>query len=133
MDNIQEKKTILVVDDDVDITEFLSTELEEFDENLKVISFQNGMLALQYLQQNKADLLITDIAMPDMDGYELYSRVSDLRPDLPIIMMTGFGYDPNHTVVNAKKAGLKDVVFKPFDINKLMNIIYQRISKPEQI
>lgn len=133
MDNIQEKKTILVVDDEVDITEFLSTELEEFDENLKVISFQNGMLALQYLQQNKADLLITDIAMPDMDGYELYSRVSDLRPDLPIIMMTGFGYDPNHTVVNAKKAGLKDVVFKPFDINKLMNIIYQRLSKPEQI
>jgi DNA-binding NtrC family response regulator len=129
MDSTENKKIIIVVDDEPDITEFLCTELEDFDENLKVLCFENGLLALQFLQQNKADLLITDIAMPDMDGYELYSRVSDLRPQLPIIMMTGFGYDPNHTVVNAKKAGLKDVVFKPFDINKLMTIIYQRLKQ----
>ena len=120
---------VIVVDDEIDIVDFLKSEIEEYDENIEVICFNNGLDAFYHIQQNNCNLLITDIAMPDMDGFELYSRVSELRPNLPIIMMTGFGYDPNHTVVNAKKAGLKDVIFKPFDMNKLMALIYQRIIK----
>jgi DNA-binding NtrC family response regulator len=120
---------VIVVDDEIDIVDFLKSEIEEYDENIEVICYNNGLDAFYHIQQNNCNLLITDIAMPDMDGFELYSRVSELRPNLPIIMMTGFGYDPNHTVVNAKKAGLKDVIFKPFDMNKLMALIYQRIIK----
>jgi len=120
---------VIVVDDEIDIVDFLKSEIEEYDENIEVICYNNGLDAFYHIQQNNCNLLITDIAMPDMDGFELYSRVSELRPNLPVIMMTGFGYDPNHTVVNAKKAGLKDVIFKPFDMNKLMALIYQRIIK----
>ncbi len=102
--NLQQKIRILVVDDEQDIVDFLKVELEDYDENFSVSGLNRGIDALKLIQQNSCDLLITDIAMPDMDGYELYSRTKDIRPELPIIMMTGFGYDPNHTVVNAKKA-----------------------------
>ncbi len=125
---INKLKTIVIVDDEPDILDLLQTEIKDFDENFTIMTFNDGLSALQYIKQNTCDLMITDIAMPDMDGYELYSRVHDLRPAMPIIMMTGFGYDPNHTVVNAKKAGLRDVIFKPFDINRLMTLIYQRLS-----
>lgn len=129
IDNEKRNLKVVVVDDENDIVDFLKTEIEEYDENIEVICFSNGIDALQHIQQNTCNMLITDIAMPDMDGFELYTRVSDLRPTLPIIMMTGFGYDPNHTIVNAKKAGLKDVIFKPFDMNKLMAMVYQRLIK----
>ena len=120
---------ILITDDEQDILELLESELSDLDENFKITLTNSGYEALNYLQSNQVDLLLTDIAMPDMDGFELYNRAKEIRPNLPIIMMTGFGYDPNHTVVNAKKAGLRDVVFKPFDINKLLAMIYQRVVK----
>ncbi len=120
---------LLITDDENDILQLLDCELKDYDENFEITLADSGYKALNHLQNNECSLLLTDIAMPDMDGFELYKRAKEIRPELPIIMMTGFGYDPNHTVVNAKKAGLKDVVFKPFDINKLVAMIYQRINK----
>ena len=121
--------TILITDDEQDILDLLRGELSEADSNFHLLLADSGYKALNYIQTEQIDLLLTDIAMPDMDGYELYKRTTELKPNLPIIMMTGFGYDPNHTVVNAKRAGLKDVVFKPFDISKLLALIYQRIAE----
>lgn len=69
--------------------------------------------------------------MPDMDGYELYGRVKDYDPNIPVIMMTGFGYDPNHVLVRAKVDGLKDVIFKPFDVDKLIALIDKKLSERE--
>ena len=120
--------TILVTDDEKDILDLLRVDLKELDERFNVITTDSGYKALNYIQSNEVHLLITDIAMPDMDGYELYKRTKAIRPVLPIIMMTGFGYDPNHTVVNAKKAGLTDVIFKPFDMNKLLAMIYSKLG-----
>lgn len=118
---------IIITDDEPDILQLLNSELTDYDENFEITLANSGYEALSFLQSEGYDMLITDIAMPDMDGFELYKRAKDIRPDIPIIMMTGFGYDPNHTVVNAKKAGLKDVIFKPFDICKLVSMIYQRV------
>lgn len=119
---------ILVVDDEVDVTDYLKFELEDACSKMEIICKNSGYDALEVVQSGKIDLLITDIAMPDMDGYELFSRARELIENLPIIMMTGFGYDPNHAVVKCKKDGLKDVVFKPFDIEKLLKKIEQRIG-----
>lgn len=119
---------ILVVDDEVDVTDYLKFELEDACSKMEIICKNSGYDALEVVQSGKIDLLITDIAMPDMDGYELFSRARELIEDLPIIMMTGFGYDPNHAVVKSKKDGLQDVVFKPFDIEKLLKKIEQRIG-----
>jgi YesN/AraC family two-component response regulator len=125
------KYVLLITDDEENILIWLKSELTEIDDNFEVVVTKSGYESLDYIQKNQVDLLLTDIAMPDMDGYELYRRTKEIRPQLPIIMMTGFGYDPNHTVVNAKKEGLRDVLLKPFDINKLLTRIYKRQTKNE--
>ena len=122
------KKVVLVVDDEVSVTEYLKLDLEEHNPNIRVLCQNTGYEALKEIMKGSVDLLLTDIAMPDMDGYELYSRTKDYNEDLPIIMMTGFGYDPGHAVVKSRKNGLRDVVFKPFDIQKLSDLIQKRIK-----
>jgi DNA-binding NtrC family response regulator len=121
-----QKINILVVDDELFITETVKDELEQRHKALNVIVKNSGYEALQAIMEGKIHLLITDIAMPDMDGYELYSRSRELRETLPIIMMTGFGYDPNHTVVKAKQDGLHDILFKPLDYDDLLKLIFER-------
>ncbi len=120
---------ILIVDDEVDVTDYLRYELEDYNPDWEIISINSGLKALQLIMEDSVDLLITDIAMPDMDGYELYSRTKEIRPNLPIIMMTGFGYDPNHAVVKSRKKGLKDIVFKPFNMVELFTLISTRLSE----
>ena len=119
---------ILIVDDEKSVTEYLKMELEEFCQDFEIICSSGGYEALSIIMKGGVDLLLTDIAMPDMDGYELYSRTKEYDENLPIIMMTGFGYDPEHIVVKSKKDGLQDVVFKPFDINKLNELIKKRLA-----
>ncbi|HHI87962.1 MAG: response regulator [Candidatus Cloacimonas sp. 4484_140] len=114
-------KTILIVDDEQDTLDYLSYVLPK--RNFKVITADNGFDALQIVREQHIDLVLSDIAMPDMDGYELYSQIRDFDDTIPIVMMTGFGYDPNHVLVKAKKDGLHDIIFKPFEIDDLVHMI----------
>lgn len=119
---------VLIVDDERSVTEYLKMELEDSDNDFEIICSNAGYEALSLIMRGDIDLLLTDIAMPDMDGYELYSRTKEYDENLPIIMMTGFGYDPGHAVVKSKKDGLQDVIFKPFNILKLNEMIKKRIA-----
>ena len=120
-------KTILIVDDEQDTLDFLSYVLPK--KNYKVITADNGFDALQTIREQHVDLVLSDIAMPDMDGYELYSQIRNFDDTIPIVMMTGFGYDPNHVLVKAKKDGLHDIIFKPFEVDDLIHIIKKEIGK----
>lgn len=120
---------ILIVDDEIHITEFLEDELSEKYPDFEILTRNSGLEALKVVNEGGVDLLLTDIAMPDLDGYELYSRAKQLHATLPVIMMTGFGYDPNHAVVKSRQDGLKDVIFKPFKLQKLFAIINLRLQK----
>ena len=117
--------TILIIDDDQDILDMISAGLNEIDSDIQVITTNSGYTAMQLIHERDIDLVLTDIAMPDMDGLELYKRLKELRPELQFIMMTGFGYDPNHVIINTKQIGLKQVIYKPFDVNKLHKKIYE--------
>ena len=119
---------ILVVDDEKVVTDYVKMELEDCCEDMEVICRNSGYEALSLIMQGSISLLLTDIAMPDMDGYELYSRAKDYNDELPIIMMTGFGCDPNHAVVKSRKEGLQDVIFKPFDTQRLFSLIKKRLA-----
>jgi len=123
-------KLICVVDDEEELVQNLKIELEAMRPEWTVHTFSNGMDALIEILNGEADLVLTDIAMPDMDGYELYWRIMDHDPTIPVIMMTGFGYDPNHVLVRAKVDGLKDVLYKPFDMDILAELIEKRLSTP---
>ncbi len=122
-------KTICIVDDEEELIVNLKIELESLRPEWKVLAYNNGIDALRQIIQGRVDLVLTDIAMPDMDGYELYWRVKDHDAELPVIMMTGFGYDPNHVLVRAKTNGLRDVLYKPFDTEKLIELIDRRMAR----
>jgi DNA-binding NtrC family response regulator len=114
---------LLIVDDEPDIIEDLTQDLSDLRDDLEIISARSGYEALNHIMQGTVDILLSDIAMPDMNGYQLFARTKEYNPQLPVILMTGFGYDPNHVVVNAKKDGLQDVLFKPFSLAKLSALI----------
>ncbi len=121
-------KLICIVDDEEELVESLKIELQAMRPEWDIHTFSDGLKALQKIMSGTVNLVLTDIAMPDMDGYELFWRVKDYDDKIPVIMMTGFGYDPNHVLVRAKVDGLKDVIFKPFDIEKLVAIMDRKLS-----
>lgn len=127
-------KKILVVDDEKDVLQFLHKELSKHLPGFSIETADNGYAALRHIMSGNIDLLITDIAMPDMDGYELFLRAREQKEHMPVIMMTGFGYDPNHTVVNARNAGLgaEDILFKPFDTDYLVKLIKERLLSDKE-
>ncbi len=118
--------TILIVDDEQSVTDFL--ELELGDLGYEIITENSGYEALSHVMQNEVDLVLTDIAMPDMDGYQLYSRIREYDENLPVVMMTGFGYDPGHVVVKCRNDGMQDIVFKPFDIEQLHGVLERNLD-----
>ena len=122
-------KVICIVDDEIELVKNLKIEIQGLRPEWELHTFSDGLKALQMIMSGKVDLVLTDIAMPDMDGYELFWRVKDYDEKIPVIMMTGFGYDPNHVLVRAKVDGLKDVIFKPFDVEKLVALIDRKIQK----
>ena len=121
-------KVICIVDDEEELVNNLKIEIKALRPAWELHTFSDGLKALQMIMAGKVDLVLTDIAMPDMDGYELFWRVKDYDANIPVIMMTGFGYDPNHVLVRAKVDGLKDVLFKPFDVEKLVELIDSKFS-----
>jgi len=122
-------KTICIVDDEEELVHNLKLELKSLKKDWNILAFASGTEALHEILRGKVDLVVSDIAMPDMDGYELFWRIRDYNEHLPVIMMTGFGYDPNHVLVRSKVDGLKDIVFKPFDVENLAELIETRIQE----
>jgi two-component system, sensor histidine kinase SagS len=70
------------------------------------------------------DLVISDIRLPDYSGYQLMLRLQKFMDPVPMVLMTGFGYDPGHSIVKARQAGLhpKALLYKPFRLEQLLNV-----------
>jgi two-component system, sensor histidine kinase SagS len=86
--------------------------------------------AIALARQSEYSAALVDIRLPDMDGYLSYSRLREVQPGLPIILMTGFGYDPNHSIVKARQEGLQTVLYKPFRADRLMEAVEQALRAP---
>jgi FixJ family two-component response regulator len=72
--------------------------------------------------------VISDIRMPDRNGYEVYRRAKELDANLPVILMTGFGYDPHHCIVRASQEGLQSFLFKPFRATQLLDVLRKTLA-----
>ena len=84
------------------------------------------------MSQGGYDVVIADIRMPDMSGFEFMLKlreIMDAEP-VPLILMTGFGYDPDHSIVKARQAGLQGVLYKPFRLDQLLQAVEQIIKVP---
>jgi len=109
---------VLVVDDDGGIRQTLAEILEA--EGCKVETAADGALALAKIEKGGFDVVLTDVVMPNMDGYELFITVRKRWPDLPILMMTAFHYDKDHIIKRSRIEGLDGVIFKkPVDSERL--------------
>jgi CheY-like chemotaxis protein len=75
------------------------------------------------------DVIIADIRLPDMSGYQLFLRLRDLVDPVPLVLMTGFGYDPGHSIVKARQAGIDLVLFKPFRVDQLLDTVERAIAR----
>ena len=64
-----------------------------------------------------------------MSGYQLLLRLQEILDPVPLILMTGFGYDPGHSIVKARQAGIDLVLFKPFRIDQLLDTVEKAISR----
>lgn len=82
---------------------------------------KDGYEAIHELDRQSFDIVVTDIKMPHRNGYEIFAAARRCREDMPVILMTGFGYDPNHSIVRAGQEGLCGVLFKPFRVDQLLD------------
>ena len=115
MTGAPDHRRILVVDDEPQITRVLRTSLSSQGYDIRVAN--NGETALEILKDWTADLVITDLAMPVMDGVELCRRLR-AKSEVPIIVLSVRGEE--RTKVQALDVGADDYVTKPFGINELL-------------
>jgi len=111
--------TILVVDDEEGIRSSLKDFLEE--NQFDVLAAENGQEALEIIEKNSIDLVMTDLLMPRMDGIALTRTVIEMGFDIPIIVMTAYASIEN--AVESIKAGAAEFVSKPFKFNHTLFII----------
>jgi CheY-like chemotaxis protein len=69
------------------------------------------------------DVVLADIRLPDLTGYEVYRKLREAAPRARVVLMTGYGYDPSHTLVKARQDGLRHVLFKPFRVDQLLDAL----------
>lgn len=123
-------KSILIADDEAAIRTTVADVLRKHGCVCTVC--KDGFEAISKLETQKFDLVVSDIKMPHRNGYEIYAAANrrDLRT--PVILMTGFGYDPHHSIVRASHEGLSSVLFKPFKVDQLMEEVRKALRPPGQ-
>ncbi len=75
------------------------------------------------------DLLISDIKLPDKTGYDVFAAARKVNAKLPVILMTGFGYDPHHSIVRASQEGLSCALYKPFQAERLIEEVHKALAR----
>lgn len=120
-----EKKKILVVDDEDSLRTVLSTELAS--EGYDVGTAADGDDAITEMEKKVFDLVLLDIKMPRMNGFEVLKYVKDKHPRTKVIMLTGFADLKN--AIESKKLGAEDFVSKPYDLVDLLTTIERVMSE----
>jgi CheY-like chemotaxis protein len=122
---------ILVVDDDAAICQSLRDLLEE--ECCCVETAPSGVHAMELLKREQFDLVLSDVVMPDMDGYQLYQAVKNTLPALPVVLMTAFNYDKDHIIKRSCLEGLQGVIFKKPINPMLLKKLLLNQCRPERV
>jgi CheY-like chemotaxis protein len=112
-------KRVLIADDEPNIRRTLREVLRK--RGCTVTTAKDGYEACALLEQQPFDLVLSDIRMPYRNGYEIFAAAQRAHEGLPVLLMTGFGYDPHHSIVRASQEGLSSVLFKPFKVDQLLD------------
>jgi two-component system, sensor histidine kinase SagS len=127
IDPVLSGKSVLVADDEPIIRQTIHDVLTKY--GCLVALAKDGAEAVAMIAQTKYDLILSDIKLPYKSGYDIFAAAKDPHPDLPIVFMTGFGYDPNHSVIRARQEGLAGVLYKPFKVDELLTTLREAIRE----
>lgn len=121
-EGVDSKKCILAVDDTAIILTKISNTLRN---DYEVVTVNSGVRALKYLEQEKPDLILLDIQMPQKDGIETLKEIRAMedRTDIPVIMLTGV--EDRDVVLESAKLGICDYILKPFNPDDLFKRIHK--------
>lgn len=120
---------ILVIDDDRPIRSTLR-EILEF-EKFTVDDAEDGLAAIKKVEKSTFDLILCDIKMPKMDGIEVLQKIQEIKPEIPVVMISGHG--DIETAVGAIKQGAFDFIAKPLDLNRLLVTVRNALDRNELV
>lgn len=118
---------ILIVEDEASIRRVLVKILSEEDKSHEIYEAEDGLIALNKIKKENFDLILCDIKMPKMDGIEVLEFTKKIKPETPIVMISGHG--DLDTAVDSMKKGAYDYISKPPDLNRLLNTVRNAIDK----
>jgi two-component system, sensor histidine kinase SagS len=127
-------RRLLVVDADENVRSAAHNLLERY--GCIVETAHDGaeaMYMVRALTDGEYDVIISDIRLPDLSGYEFLLKLQEVMCSPPLILMTGFGWDPGHSLVKARQAGLQAVLYKPFRLDQLLRAVEQIINTPRPV
>ncbi|MCH8922142.1 MAG: response regulator [Planctomycetes bacterium] len=128
-------RRILVVDGDQSVRTAAHNLLERY--GATVETAHDGNEALRMVRNMRLDggyeVIISDIRLDDMGGYDLLIKLQDVLDPVPMVLMTAFGYDPGHSIVKARQAGCTHVLYKPFRLDQLLETVQKILKTPSDV
>jgi CheY-like chemotaxis protein len=120
-------RNVLFVDDDQEMLQALKEGLEKYRETFAVVLAEDGTDAVSKLKQHTISLVVTDLKMPNMDGFSLLAHIMEKYPDIPVIIITG--YSTSEMKRLAQEGGAVGYISKPFLIEDLAKHIMKTLRK----
>jgi DNA-binding NtrC family response regulator len=118
---------ILIIEDESAIRRVLVKIISEESSDYEVDEAEDGLVGLDLIKKKDYDLIMSDIKMPKMDGVEVLSKIKFLKPDVPVVMISGHG--DLDTAVNTMRLGAFDYISKPPDLNRLLNTVRNALDR----
>ena len=122
---------ILIIEDEPAIRRVLSKILSEESDSYIVDEAEDGIKGLEKVKAEDYDLILCDIKMPKMDGEEVLEAVKKIKPEIPMIMISGHG--DLETAVNTMRLGAFDYISKPPDLNRLLNTVRNALDRKKLV
>jgi two-component system, NtrC family, nitrogen regulation response regulator NtrX len=122
---------ILIIEDEASIRRVLVKILTEENSQYQVFEAEDGLIGTEMIKKDDFDLVLCDIKMPKMDGVEVLEAVKKIKPEIPMVMISGHG--DLDTAVNTMRMGAFDYISKPPDLNRLLNTIRNALDRKQLI
>ena len=122
---------ILVIEDEAAIRRVLVKILSEENDAYQLEEAEDGLAGIEKIKNDDYDLILCDIKMPKMDGVEVLEAVKKIKPEIPVVMISGHG--DLDTAVNTMRLGAFDYISKPPDLNRLLNTVRNAVDRKELV
>ena len=122
---------ILIIEDEAAIRRVLSKIISEENDAYQVEQAEDGLIGIEMVKNNEYDLVLCDIKMPKMDGVEVLEKAKLIKPEIPMVMISGHG--DLDTAVNTMRLGAFDYISKPPDLNRLLNTVRNALDRKELV